>query len=94
MDGCAPYTGINRSAALEKLLTVVNTLDQLNITHTLGFGSLIGVLRDKAINPNEVDNDFIVNRFKLTREIYDIFRVMDYTYFRVTYGAFIMQVRV
>ena len=74
-DGCAPYTGINRSAALEKLLlSVVNTLDQLNITYTLGFGSLIGVLRDKAINPNEIDNDFIVNRFKLTREIYDIFR--------------------
>eukprot|EP01084_Bolivina_argentea_P209573 356948_1 len=50
----------NRTELLYKQLKVI--AKALNGTdYYLTFGSLIGVMRDNGINPNEVDNDIAVN---------------------------------
>ena len=72
---CAPYAPGNRSAALKsQLLRVVGALDELGVPYALGFGTLLGAVRDRGMNPMEVDNDIIVDRLPLTEAVRRAFR--------------------
>ncbi len=74
-DGCAAYDGGDITALLlSQLRDIVTIFNEQNINYALAYGSLIGALRDKSINPNEIDNDLLVNEdFVVTPEILQLF---------------------
>ncbi len=52
---------LNRTEALyQQLKKVVRVLNRAN--YIVGYGTLLGVVRDNQMNPNEVDNDIIVDQ--------------------------------
>lgn len=52
---------LNRTEALyQQLKKVVRVLNKAN--YIVGYGTLLGVVRDNQMNPNEVDNDIIVDK--------------------------------
>lgn len=73
---------------LRKLLKVINNTDYI-----VGYGTLLGIIRDKNMNPNEVDNDILIPKtFKptqlLRKQLFDqnlilfksnIYRLCEYT---------------
>ena len=57
-DECATPPHRNRTHALYQQLVKIHTaLDRCGVPHYLTYGSLIGAMRDNAINRFEVDND-------------------------------------
>lgn len=59
-SGIVPITGIS-----------VAVLDQPQVSYTVAGGTLIGVMRDHGMNPNEIDNDvhILEPNFRFTREM-------------------------
>jgi len=83
-DGCQPYYGTDIQTGLfEQLKRVVSVFSRKGIRYALTYGSLIGVLREKNINSNEIDNDMVVDSsFSLTPNIVHEFREQNLHIFR------------
>ena len=73
-NGCKPRIGAGRTNTLnQQLLKVIDALEELHIDYYVSFGTLIGVLRDGGMNPNEVDNDIVITRLNMTLDVYRVF---------------------
>ena len=73
---------------LKRFISVIGEMD-----YVIAYGTLLGVIRDGGMNPNEVDNDIVVKKtFRPTMELkqklmrvgliifkHDIYRVCDYS---------------
>ena len=60
---CEPFTNsdMNRTEALyTQLKKVVHVLNKTN--YIVGYGTLMGIIRDNSMNDNEVDNDIVVDK--------------------------------
>lgn len=90
---CDDFRGTNISHGLYlQLQKIVKAFEQTNTDYVMSFGSLLGMVRDNGINPQEVDNDFIVHKhFKPSPQVYkalfdhglimfryDIWRICNY----------------
>lgn len=65
---CKHYNGKNIPEDLKsQMQRVVSAFNECDVKYVLGYGSLLGAIRDHSINPNEIDNDFIVDQhFEIT----------------------------
>ena len=82
---------INRTEALyQQLKKVIRVFNKTN--YIIGYGTLLGIVRDNSVNENEVDNDIIVNKNfnpnKLKKNLFEqgliifksgIYRICDYS---------------
>ena len=62
----------NRTEALyHQLADIVAVLDHHDVLYTVAGGTLIGVMRDYGMNPNEIDNDIHIlePNFRFTRQM-------------------------
>ena len=72
--GCAPRIVTGRTNTLkQQLLKAIDVLEELHIDYYVGFGTLIGVLRDGGMNANEVDNDIVITRLSMSPNVYNVF---------------------
>lgn len=52
----------------EQLVRVRDAFDEVSTNYVIGYGTLIGAIRDHSINKNEVDNDFMVDEMQWKRK--------------------------
>lgn len=51
----------------EQLVRVRDAFDEVSTDYVIGYGTLIGAIRDHSMNKNEVDNDFMVDEMQWKR---------------------------
>ena len=88
---CELYSGMNRTEALyTQLKKIVHVFNKTN--YIVGYGTLLGIIRDNSMNSNEVDNDIVVDKTfnpeSLKEELFkeglivfkhDIYRICNYS---------------
>ena len=90
-ENCKELSGNIHDTLFDQLKRFVSIINETE--YVIAYGTLLGAIRDKGINPNEVDNDIVVEKtFSPTIELknklmqknliifkHDIYRVCDYS---------------